>query len=215
MNAAASRVEELTEMALRGVLIAKDAAANLSDFIQSSSMMAYLAIKDCEKELDQIERQIDEKLPKAITRVGETKARELLACLKFITDLERIGDLLWWVAQRLQQTQGAALKTRPQLSQVAEILERMLAQIHQGFTERDIELATSVLKTDSEIDLICHSLFRKYLNQRNNHHAVDVLLMTQALERAGDHTKNLAEELYHLIEGHSVRHSTKSARAQS
>ena len=214
MNAAASRVEELTEMALRGILIAKDAAANLTDFIQSSSMMAFLAIKDCEKELDQIERQIDEKLPKAITRVGESKASELLACLKFITDLERIGDLLWWVAQRLQQTQGA-LKSKPQILQVAEILQRMLGQIHQGFTERDIELATSVLKTDSEIDLICHSLFRTYVQQRNNNQALDVVLMIQALERAGDHTKNLAEELYHLIEGHSVRHSTKSSRAQS
>ena len=199
---------------MRGILIAKDAAANLTDFIQSSSMMAFLAIKDCEKELDQIERQIDERLPKAITRVGESKARELLACLKFITDLERIGDLLWWVAQRLQQTQGA-LKSKPQILQVAEILHGMLGQIHQGFTERDIELATSVLKTDSEIDLICHSLFRTYVQQRNNNQALDVVLMIQALERAGDHTKNLAEELCHLIEGHSVRHSTKSSRVQS
>jgi phosphate transport system protein len=101
------------------------------------------------------------------------------------------------------------------MQKIVEILEGMLAQIHQGFTDRDLELATAVLKTDSEIDLICRALFREYLQQRSNSHSVDVLLMTQALERAGDHAKNLAEELYHLIEGHSLRHSKKSSRASN
>ena len=209
-----AKTDQLTELALRGTLIAKDAAMNLRDLLENSSMMAFLAVKDCEKELDQIERQIDEKLPKAITRVGEAKARELLACLKFITDLERIGDLLWWVAQRLQSVRVPP-KTRKQMEKIAEILESMLAQVHQGFTERDLELATAVLKTDSEIDLVCRALFREYLHQRSNSHSVDVLLMTQSLERAGDHTKNLAEELYHLIEGRSLRHSKKSSRASN
>jgi len=214
MASTTEKTDQLTELALRGTLIAKDAAMNLRDLLENSSMMAFLAVKDCEKELDQIERQIDEKLPKAITRVGEAKARELLACLKFITDLERIGDLQWWVAQRLQSVRVPP-KTRKQMQKIAEILEGMLAQIHQGFTDRDLDLATAVLKTDSEIDLICRSLFREYLQQRSNSHSVDVLLMTQALERAGDHTKNLAEELYHLIEGHSLRHSKKSSRASN
>jgi len=66
------------------------------------SRLAFLAIKDCEKELDQIERKIDDQLPEAITRVGEAKARELLACLKFITDLERIGDLAYSAVMQLQ-----------------------------------------------------------------------------------------------------------------
>lgn len=214
MPGASEKTEQLTELALRGTLIAKDSAMNLRDLLENSSMMAFLAVKDCEKELDQIERQIDEKLPKAITRVGESKARELLACLKFITDLERIGDLGWWVAQRLQSVKVPP-KTRKQMQNIAAILEKMLDQVHRGFTERDTALATAVLKTDSEIDLICRALFREYLQQRSNAHSVDVLLMTQALERAGDHAKNLAEELYHLIEGHSLRHSKKSSRSSN
>jgi len=64
--------------------------------------MAFLAIKDCEKELDLIERQIDERLPAAITKVNEGRARQLLASLKCITDLERIGDLVMSVALRVQ-----------------------------------------------------------------------------------------------------------------
>jgi len=83
--------DELSALVVRGCLIARDAVFNVRDFLSDGSRLAFLAIKDCEKELDQIERKIDDQLPEAITRVGEAKARELLACLKFITDLERIG----------------------------------------------------------------------------------------------------------------------------
>ena len=67
-------------MVIKACLIARDAVFNVRDFLSSRSRMALLAIKDCEKELDQIERKIDEQLPAAITRVGEAKARQLLAC---------------------------------------------------------------------------------------------------------------------------------------
>src|ERR1019366_8713454 len=77
--------DELPSLVVRGCLIARDAVFNVRDFLADGSRLAFLAIKDCEKELDQIERKIDEQLPEAITRVGEAKARELLACLKFIT----------------------------------------------------------------------------------------------------------------------------------
>ena len=95
---------ELSALVVRGCLIARDAVFNVRDFLADGSRLAFLAIKDCEKELDQIERKIDDQLPEAITRVGEAKARELLACLKFITDLERIGDL----APEFQRFRGAA-----------------------------------------------------------------------------------------------------------
>src|SRR5208283_1314768 len=94
--------DALSALVVRGCLIARDAVFNVRDFLAEGSRLAFLAIKDCEKELDQIERKIDEQLPGAITRVGEAKARELLACLKFITDLERIGDLAYSAVMQLQ-----------------------------------------------------------------------------------------------------------------
>jgi uncharacterized protein Yka (UPF0111/DUF47 family) len=97
---------ELTGLVLQACLVAKDAAFNLRDFIENSSNMAFLAVKDCEKELDRMERRIDEEITSAITEVSESEARQLLACLKFIIDLERIGDLTWTVAQRLQRLEG-------------------------------------------------------------------------------------------------------------
>lgn len=173
--------------------------------------MAFLAIRDCEQELDQIERQIDERIAGAITRVGEARARQLLACLKFITDLERIGDLVMSAAHRLQgrRTQFAKADS-DQLIQMATTLCEMLEQVHLGFTRRDIECARRVLRVDSEVDRICHALFQRHLAEKDPDPQVfEVLLIAQAFERAGDHAKNLAEELLSLSEGRSLRHTSK------
>src|SRR5215469_4278457 len=119
----AAAQDELMRVTLKACLIARDAAFNIRDLLTNSSRMAFLAIKDCEKELDQIERQIDEQLPGAITRVGEAKARLLFACLKFITDLERIGDLAYSAVMQLQSRRE---KLRPvdsrQLVEMASLL---------------------------------------------------------------------------------------------
>lgn len=205
-------------MTLRACLIARDATFNVQDLLTTSSRMAFLAIRDCEKELDQIERQIDEQLPGAITRVNERKARQLLACLKCITDLERIGDLVMGVAHRVHARSGQIRGSDVRhMVQMASILHDMLDDIHRGFLSLDLEKARKVLRIDTELDHICHTLFQQHLTdnvRERDSLGFDVLLMAQALERAGDHTKNLAEELYGLIEGHTRRHSPKRTATQ-
>ncbi len=205
--------DELSALIVRGCLIARDSVFNVRDFLVDGSRLAFLAIKDCEKELDQIERKIDEQLPEAITRVTEAKARELLACLKFITDLERIGDLSYNAVMQLQSRREKlpAADSR-QLVEMASLLHEMLEQVHQGFLERDVSHAQMVLKSDPEVDRLCHSLFQRHLAQPNipsGKQNFDVLLAAQALERIGDHAKNLAEELYSLAEGRSLRHNAR------
>ena len=202
-----------TEIALRACLIARDAAFNVQDYIATKSQMAFIAVQQCEKELDQIERQIDESMPAAITEVTEPEARELLGCMKFTIDLERVGDLMWSVARRIQNL-PSPLNSREAsyLTSMAETLQEMLARVHQGFLSRDLELAESVLRMDSKINQVCHSIFTEYLEKgagRRSYEVTHLLFMAQAFERARDHTKNLAEELVHLVGGHSVRHVKK------
>ena len=204
---------DLSELALRACLIARDAAYNVRDLLTNSSRMAFLAIKDCEKELDLIERQIDEHLPAAITRVNETRARQLLSSLKSTTDLERIGDLVMSVALRFQaRTAKVPASDVRQLVEMSTILRDMLDLTHTGFQNLDLDCARKVLQMDKEIDRICHSLFQKHLAEtvaQGDTSGFEILLMAQALERAGDHTTNLAEDLYSLIEGRSLRHAPK------
>jgi phosphate transport system protein len=209
-------LDDLSRTALKAFLIARDAAFNVRDLLTHSSRMAFLAIKDCEQELDVIERYIDERLPAAITRVNEIRARQLLTSLKCTTNLERIGDLMMSVAMRVQsRTAKMAASDVRQLVEMSATLREMLDLVYRGFVNLDLECARKVLQMDKDIDRVCHTLFQKHLTEHasDNPSGFDVLLMAQALERAGDHTTNLAEDLYSLIEGRSLRHAPKKRAA--
>src|SRR6202158_661619 len=175
--------DDLTRLALKGCLIARDAAFNVRDLLTGSSRMAFLAIKDCEKELDLIERQIDERLPAAITRVNEARARQLLASLKCTTDLERIGDLVMSVALRVQaRTAKIPASDVRQLVEMSSVLREMLDLIHKGFSTLDLECARKVLQMDKEVDRVCHAMFQKHLAEsgaQGETAGFDVLLMAQ------------------------------------
>jgi phosphate transport system protein len=208
--------KELISLVEQACLVAKDAATNLLDYIENSSKMALLAVRDCEKELDRMERLVDQKITSAITEVSESEARQLLACLKFIIDLERIGDLTWSVAQRLQALMvRRAADDDQDLMAMARMLEGVLDRVHQGFVKRDLASATWVLQQDPRMDQTYRALFNRHLqgrDRRRREYSTNLLLMAQALERAGDHAKNLGEELFHLVEGRSVRHERKKSQ---
>jgi phosphate transport system protein len=209
-------LDDLTRTAMKAFLIARDAAFNVRDLLTHSSRMAFLAIKECEQELDVIERYIDERLPAAITRVNEIRARQLLTSLKCTTNLERIGDLMMSVAMRVQsRTAKLAASDARHLVEMSATLREMLDLVYRGFVDLDLECARKVLQMDKDMDRVCHALFQKHLTEQasENPSGFDVLLMAQALERAGDHTTNLAEDLYSLIEGRSLRHAPKKRAA--
>src|ERR1700684_4258221 len=212
----AGSLDDLSRTALKAFLIARDAAFNVRELLTHSSRMAFLTIKECEQELDIIDRSIDERLPAAITRVNEVRARQLLTSLKCTTDLERIGDLMMSVAMRVQsRTAKMAASDVRHLVEMSVTLREMLDLVYRGFLDLDLECARKVLQMDKDIDRVCHALFQKHLTEhaQSNPSSFDVLLMAQALERAGDHTTNLAEDLYSLIEGRSLRHAPKKRAA--
>ncbi len=213
----AESLDDLARTALKAFLIARDAASNVSDLFTPSARMAFLAIKDCEQELDVIERYIDDRTPAAITRVNEARARQLLTSLKCTTDLERIGDLVMSMALRVQaRSSKVPASDVRQLVEMATILREMLDLVYHGFLDLDLERARKVLQMDKDIDRVCHALFQKHLTEhaaQSGPSSFEILLMAQALERAGDHTTNLAEDLYSLIEGRSLRHAPKKRAA--
>ena len=95
---------------------------------------------------------------------------------------------------------------------MAGILESMLERIHQGFLNRDVQAAGWVLQTDARIDEACRAIFRRHLEKSDRHkreYSTNLLFIAQAFERAGDHSKNLAEEIFQLVEGRSLRHELK------
>jgi phosphate transport system protein len=200
----------LPRLTSRGCQVACLAAQALADGITTHNVALWDDVKMYEEELDSLDRQINEDVTAALARGSGPQARELLACLKFILELERVGDLLLNVANRLQTV---ASRLQPQdtqdLARMATIVSSMLANVSASFAERDVRKALDVLKADAEIDRLRNLIFIRHIEnpehipQRESFHLV---FMCQALERCGDHAKNLAEEICHLVSGRSVRH---------
>jgi phosphate transport system protein len=190
--------------------LAKDAAGAAAEGIATGSATLLNSLRQRERELDTLDMEIDAGVTAAITEVEPPQARELLACMKFMIGLERIGDLLLSFANSAQSVGGRldSEDTRD-LTQMATILEKMLTDVADSFSARDVGKAVDVLRADAEMDRLRNLLFLRHIENPENisrQASLQVIFMTQSLERAGDHAKNLAEEVCHFVSGHTVRH---------
>lgn len=206
---------QLKEQTLQACRVARAAAGIVAEGIATGVASVLDGVRGREKELDNLDRTIDQGVTSIITQAGPEHARELLACLKFIIDLERIGDLLLNCSNR-----AAAVGSRIELQDIRDLtvmasrLEKMLGDVHDSFAQHDLNRALTVLRSDAELDRIRNLIFLRHLEPHDcvpRQESFHVLFMTQALERAGDHAKNLAEEICHLVSGKSVRHVLRAS----
>ena len=190
--------------------LTREAAAIAAEGIATGSISRLNAIRQCEKDLDAMDLEIDSGVTAAITKVPDSEAGQLLACMKVMIGLERIGDLLLSFANSAQAA-GGRLDSQDvrDLTQMASVLEKMLSDVAQSFSQRDVRKAVDVLRADAEMDRLRNLVFLRHIENPENvarHASLQVIFMTQSLERAGDHAKNMAEEVCHFVSGRSVRH---------
>ena len=190
--------------------LAKEAAGAAAEGIATGSSVLLNSLRQRERDLDKLDMEIDDGVTTAITEVAPAEARELLACMKFMIGLERIGDLLLSFANSAQAANGRIdPEDTRDLTQMASILEKMLTDVGESFSGRDVAKAVDVLRADAEMDRLRNLIFLRHIENPEDIHrqaSLQVIFMTQSLERAGDHAKNLAEEVCHFVSGHTVRH---------
>ncbi len=203
-----AHILELTIEALR---VARSASVAAGEALTTGSSSAMRTLRSSEKELDSLDRDIDDLVTATITGVTGLDARELLACMKIVIALERIGDLLLSFGNRAE---AVFSRLHPQdvtdLAFMSSRLERMLGDVDGAFRERSLDRAVSVLRADGEIDRMRNLIILRHLEpgqpEEGRHESFHVIAMAQELERAGDHAKNMAEEVCHLVSGHTIRH---------
>lgn len=204
----------LEQQTLEACQVARMAAGIVAEGIATGVSSLLDGVRQREKELDTLDREIDQGVTAVITKVTEDRARRLLACLKFMIGLERVGDLLLNCSNRAASVGSRIdLQDIRDLTLMASRLEKMLADVHDAFLNRDLNRALAVLRADAEMDRLRNLVFIRHLESHDNTPRAEsfhVLFMTQSLERAGDHAKNLAEEVCHLVSGHTVRHVLRS-----
>ena len=201
------RLATMGERAARQIALAMKALADKDDDLARDVIKNDAQIDRDENEVDELALQI-----LATRQPVASDLRFITMALKFVVDLERIGDLAGGIARRaLELNRLPNLEPRIDLAQLAELVQDNLQAALDSFVRKDAERAHAVISADVAIDKLNASLFAELIA----HVATDPATVTRVLpltsvcrylERAGDHVKNLAEEVVYMVRATDVRH---------
>ncbi|HSE72116.1 MAG TPA: phosphate signaling complex protein PhoU [Nocardioidaceae bacterium] len=133
--------------------------------------------------------------------------RMLVAALRMVADLERMGDLSVHVAKvaRLRVPEVAVPEEmRPTIARMATVAEHMVDKVADIIAERDVEAAREMEEDDEEMDQLRQSSFRLMLGDDWKHGvepAIDIALLGRYYERIADHAVSLARRVVYLVTG--------------
>lgn len=173
-----------------------------------------------EDRVNHMEVEIDRDLSAIIARRQPTARdlRLLIAVSKTIANLERVGDEAARIARTVQRLINTGVSTRLRLpvSDLGFEAELAIAQLRKAldaFARLDTARALEVLKQDDQIDQEFDGLMRKLItymmeDPRTISSSIDLVFVAKAIERVGDHAKNLAEAIIYVVKGTDVRHSS-------
>jgi phosphate transport system protein len=141
--------------------------------------------------------------------------RMILAITKTVTDLERIGDEAQKIARMARSIHERSGSQAPQMVDVrhaAEIALSMLRRALDAFARLDVTMAAEVIRDDAGIDSEFQSLLRQLItymmeDPRTISTALEIVWIAKAIERIGDHAKNMAEYVIYIVKGTDVRHT--------
>ncbi|TCO83702.1 phosphate transport system protein [Plasticicumulans lactativorans] len=144
--------------------------------------------------------------------------RLILSMAKTVTDLERIGDEAEKIARMTARMyDGTNIPHAKLLRDVASMAKLAVAMLHgalDALARMDVATALAIAKGDDELDGEFQSSLRRLAtfmmeDPRTIGHAIDAIFIIKALERIGDHSKNIAEYVVYLVKGKDVRHVKK------
>lgn len=213
---------ELTNISTRvlemGGLVEHQVAKSIAALAAFDAEQAAQVLRE-EERVNRMEMEIDRDLSAVIARRQPTARdlRLLIAVSRIIANLERVGDEAARIARVVQRLDAVGLhgRIRPPVSDLnfeSELAVALLRKALDAFARLDPVQAVEVLKQDDEIDREFEGLMRKLItymmeDPRTISTSIDLVFVAKAVERVGDHAKNLAEAIIYIVKGADVRHS--------
>ena len=200
-----------------GGLVESQVAKALYALTQFNAEAALQALRQ-EESVNQMEVEIDRDLSAIIARRQPTARdlRLLIAVSKIIANLERAGDEAARMARTAQRLVSTGVSTRLPVADLVFAADLAVAQLRKAldaFARLDTARALEVLKQDDQIDQEFEGLLRKLItymmeDPRSISACIDLVFVAKAIERVGDHAKNLAEAIIYVVKGTDVRHTS-------
>ena len=148
--------------------------------------------------------------------------RMLIATIKIITDLERIGDEAARIAKMTMRLEGADFYQDKyyEIEHLLEMVKEMLNGALDAYARTDIDEVIAITGQDAKVDREYTSITRQLITQmmenpRNITRALDMLWTARALERIGDHSCNVCEHVIYMVKGKDVRHLSREELEQT
>ena len=186
--------------------------------LQQFSAEAAERVTENETRVNAMELEIDRELSSIIARRQPTARdlRLLIAISKTTANLERVGDEAEKIARMVKSiVQSGAARSLPSsdLRVAADLASGLLRKALDAFARLDTAAAVSILKEDDLIDKEFDGFVRKLItymmeDPRTISASLDLLFLAKAIERIGDHAKNIAEFIIYIVKGADVRHAS-------
>jgi len=180
-----------------------------------SSLAKYVIESDARVNL--LEIDIDEECTRivALRQPAATDLRLVMAVIKTINDLERIGEEAKRVAKMSQEELDGFIGAEvcADLTHMGELVSDMLRNVLDAFARTDVTTAVEVVKADKKVDakykgLVHHLIASMSADSETVPVALNILWATRSLERMGDRCQNIAEYVIHMVLGTDVRHTS-------
>lgn len=168
-----------------------------------------------EKQVNDMEVDIDDRCNHVIARRQPTAydLRFVLTCMKMIRDLERIGDEAEKMARMglYIHESNSAFTPRIEIDTMFTIVAKMLRKSLDAFARNDASALAEVVREDISVDDQFRNILRLLISymiedSRTISRSIDLLFVAKALERIGDHAKNMSEHVVYMVKGRDVRH---------
>lgn len=213
-----AELEEIRSKVLQMGGLVEEQITRAVEALTTGNVLLAREVMNDDYKVNALEVAIDEECSTVIALRQPTAKdlRMVMTVVKTITDLERIGDE---AAKIARMTLGIFESDRPvvprvsDIQHVAEIALGMLRNALDAFARLDLTVAAKVVRQDEQVDKAFVSILRQLItfmmeDPRTISHAIDILFIAKAIERIGDHSKNMSEYVVYLVKGKDVRHTS-------
>ena len=196
----------------------------LASFRTGNTVKAEHVIRN-DRKVDQLEVEIDNDCSHLIVKwqPAAYDLRAVVATLKIITDIERIGDeaaKIARVAMTIRERSHASLNHAEMVRVIGTYTQNILRVALDALARLDKSQASAALTKDAAIDhelkIILRNLIMHMMEDtRTISAAIDTLWVAKAIERVGDHAKNIAEYVIYMVDGTDIRHIAEEPKSEA
>ncbi len=203
-----SQLERLNlELITMGALCEDAISASVKGFLDDDDALCQKAV-ETEDEINRKERDIESICMKLLLE-QQPVARDLRvisSALKMISDMERIGDQAYDIAEIAKFIKNSNVKSKIHIKDMAAAATKMVTDSVDSFVKKDVELARAVMAYDDKVDNLFNCVKDELVqliteDKANGEFCIDLLMIAKYLERIGDHAVNIAEWVEYSITG--------------